>query len=275
MDISKAKIIIIVLLAAFNVFLLVNIFIISGGQDIHAKTIKNAELILNSRGITLECDIPGKTSGFRRLEYGNGEIDRKASAKKLLGKEYEISGEGEIFEHSGKKIVFKSGTKFEYTDEQPAPGMDIRSDDKAADAALKFLKDKGLLEGKYVADDIMRDADGSVTVHFVEKYDNMLLFDNYCTVTIGEKGVSRLVYSKYEVNGFTQSKVEEFEAYQALLGYFEGGGSRVITSIDSGYKLGGCPMEEIESIELLPVWRIKLKDEPDPVFISPNDLKYK
>jgi regulatory protein YycI of two-component signal transduction system YycFG len=85
MDISKAKIIIIVLLAAFNVFLLVNIFIISGGQDIHAKTIKNAELILNSRGITLECDIPGKTSGFRRLEYGNGEIDRKAYGKETPG----------------------------------------------------------------------------------------------------------------------------------------------------------------------------------------------
>lgn len=275
MDISKAKIMIIVLLAAFNIFLLVNILIITGGQDVHAKTIKNAELILNSRGITLECDIPGKTSGFRRLEYGNGEIDRKGVAKKLLGKEYEISGEGEIFEHSGKKIVFKSGVKFEYTDEQPASDKDIRSEDKAADAALQFLKDTGLLEGKYVVDEIKRDSGGNVTVYFVESYDDMLLFDNYCIVTIGEKGVSRLVYSKFEVNGFTQNKAEGFEAYQALLGYFEGGGQRVITAIDNGYKLDGCPMDEIESIELFPVWRVKLKGEAEPVFISANDLKNK
>jgi len=275
MDISKAKIIIIVLLAAFNIFLLVNIFIISGGQDIHANTIKNTELILSNRGITLECDIPRITGGFRRIEYGNGEIDRTSVAKKLLGKEYKISGEGEIFEQSGKKVVFKGGTKFEYTDGQPASATDIRDNDKAAAAALQFMKDKRLLEGKYVVDEIERDADGNVTVYFVEIYDNMFLFDNYCIVTIGEKGVSRLVYSKLEVNGFTQNNAEEFEAYQALLGYFEGNGKRVITAIDKGYKLNGCPMEEIESIELPPVWRVKIKGEADPVFISSKDLKNK
>ncbi|MGE5613622.1 MAG: two-component system regulatory protein YycI [Bacillota bacterium] len=275
MDISKAKVIIIILLAAFNIFLLANIFIISSGQDVHAKTIKNAEIILKNRGITLECDIPRTASGSRRLEYGNDGIDRKGMAKKLLGKEYEISDEGEIFEHSGKKVVFKNSIEFEYTDEQPASDVDIRSDDKAAAAALKFLKDKGLLQGKYVVDEITRDADGNATVYLVEKYDNMLLFDNYCIVTIGEKGVSRLIYKKLEVKGFTQNKVEEFEAYQALLGYFEGDGDRVITAIDNGYKLDGHSMDAIESIGLLPVWRIKLKGEAEPVYIRANDLKYK
>lgn len=273
MDLTKAKSVIIVLLAAFNVFLLANIFIISGGQDIHGKTIKNAKLILINRGVTLECDIPGISSGTRRLEYGNGEIDRTGVAKKLLGKEYETSGEGKVFEHLGKKVIFKSGTEFEYTDEQPSSDTDIRSDDKAAGAALRFLKERGLLEGKYAVDEIKKDIDGNVTVYFIENYDNMLLFDNYCIVTIGEKGVSRLVYCKLKVNGFTQNKVEKFEAYQALLAYFKGDGKQVITDIDNGYKLNGYSMDAIESIELLPVWRIKIKGETDPVFISANDLK--
>lgn len=273
MDLTKAKSVIIVLLVAFNVFLLANIFIISGRQDVHAKTIMNAELILNKRGVMLECEIPAVSSGTRRLEYGNEEIDRTGAVKKLLGKEYEISGGGTVFEHLGKKIVFKSGTEFEYADEQPSPDTDIRSDDKAAEAAMRFLKDKGLAEGKYVVDEIKKDTDGNVTVYFIESYDNMLLFDNYCIVTIGEKGVSRLVYSKLKVNGFTQNKVEKFEAYQALLAYFKGDGKQVVTAIDNGYKLNGYSMDAIESIELLPVWRIKIKGEDEPVFISAGDLK--
>jgi regulatory protein YycI of two-component signal transduction system YycFG len=273
MDLSKAKSVIIVLLVAFNIFLLANIFIISSGQDIHAKTIMNAEVILNKRGISLECDIPGISSGTRRLEYVNGEIDRTGVAKKLLGKEYETSGDGKVFEHLGKKVIFKSGTEFEYTDEQPSSDADVRSGDKAADAAMRFLKDRGLLEGKYVADEIEKDIDGNVTVYFIESYDNMLLFDNYCVVTIGEKGVSRVVYSKLKVKEFSQKRGEKFEAYQALLAYFKGGGKQVITAIDNGYKLDGYSMDAIESVELLPVWRVKIKGETGPVYISANDLK--
>lgn len=47
----------------------------------------------------------------------------------------------------------------------------------------------------------------------------------------------------------------------------------MITAIDNGYKLVGYSMDAIESVELLPVWRVKIKGEAEPVYISANDLK--
>jgi hypothetical protein len=142
---------------------------------------------------------------------------------------------------------------------------------EAEEAAMKFMKEKGLLDGKYVQDQAVKNGDGSWTLDYIEAYGGSLLYDNCFSVTVNREAVSRLDYRKRRFKGFSNENIEQFEAYQALLAYFKEGNGIVITSIDSGYKLEEPSMKEAESVELLPVWRVKIKGMSEPVYISSHD----
>lgn len=270
MDLVKAKNIIMALLVAFNVFLLasnINITYVSG-QNSRKETIKNAEAILSRRGVTLECDIPDTPNAVRRFVYKKGVLNRDEAAKKLLGDDYSVSGEKTEYTYGSKRVVFTGDTEFVFTDEQPRAAVDIYSDEKAEKAARQFLKGKGFLNGKYVVDKLERRQDGSVLVAFIESCEGFLLYDNYCTVTLTDKGVTGLACEKHQVIGFSTEKIESTAAYQALLLYFNEVGNTVITGIDNGYWLDDVPTDNMESIELLPVWRVFIKGEPGPLYLG-------
>ena len=114
--------------------------------------------------------------------------------------------------------------------------------------------------------------DGSWTLDYIETYSDTLLFDNCFSITVSGGTVSRLEYQKHQFKGFSNESIEQFEAYQALLAYFREDNDIVITSIDSGYKLEEPSMEEVESVELLPVWRVKIKGRTEPIYISSHDM---
>jgi len=128
----------------------------------------------------------------------------------------------------------------------------------------------GLTNDKYRVDELRKESDGSLTIVLMEQYEGFLLYDNTCKITFSERGIRRIDYKKLQVKGFTPEKVAHIEAYQALLAYFESGSNVTISSIDNGYKLDETGLEGMESIELLPTWRIGIKDGR-PVFISSHN----
>lgn len=271
MDVAKAKNIVIVLLIVLNIFLLYNNLTFVRGQGVRRETIENAEAILKQRGVVLECSIPTASNALNRLEYTIERLDRNSIATKLLGGQFEVSSLGDEYQQGGRRLRFVSDTQFEYSDTQPNSDMDLSNDDRARKAALGFLKNTGILDtGKYVVDGLKRNQDGSVTVAFVESYEGYLIFDNYCLVTLDQKGVRQLLYGKLQVNGFTVKSGERFEAYQALLAYFKMGSNAVITAIDSGYKLEDAMMDGVEFVEMLPAWRVTVKGKSEPLYLYPH-----
>lgn len=305
MDVAKAKNVVIALLIAFNIFLLVNNLTFVKGQGVRKETIQNAEMILKQRGVTLETDIPTTPGGLHRLEYSYSKLDRQALAQTLLGEGYIVTGQELTnvqgvasvqdfeFENGERKLQFISDTEFIYTDDRPTAVFDMGSEEKIRKAAQQFLEEAGLLEGKYVVDSLTRSQDesggqagdnvrdsgdeqvagggrgGSTTVVFIESFEGFPVFDNYASVTLDQNGVRRLEYGKVHVNGFTQDSIERFDAYQALLARFKMGSNLVITAIDSGYKLEDSSMSGVESVEMLPVWRVRIKDQSEPEYLYP------
>jgi hypothetical protein len=271
MDVSKAKNVVIILLLAFNIFLLVNTFIVRGSQGVSRETLENTKIILAKRGVSLECEIPSKPVGSSRLVYIKSELNREEIAGKLLGNDYDVSGDGSQFYNDGGKLEFFGPDRFTYTagtadmTTEPISMMD------ADEAAMKFMKGKGLLDGKYEQDQAAQNGDGSWTIDYIEVFGGSLLYDNYFSVTVTGGVVSRLEFRKHRFEGFSSESIEQFAAYQALLSYFKEENDIVITSIDSGYKLEESAMEDVESIELLPVWRVKIKSMSEPVYIRPHD----
>jgi regulatory protein YycI of two-component signal transduction system YycFG len=273
MDVSRAKTVIIVLLILLNVFLLANNLIFNDSHTVSRETLANAGLILEQRGIKLECDIPVNAGYSHRLEYEKGGLDRESIAARLLNENYEVKGDSVYFNSSGE-VVFSGETRFVYN------GIKIvsvkKSDidkSKATEAVYRFMEDNGLIDGKYVLDKFEKKDDGSSVLYYIEKYENQLLFDNYFIVELSSNGVTRLEHQKYRIKGFSAENIEQPEAYQTLLSYFKNENDIVITGIDNGYKL----MDEVSDdtsavIEPLPVWRVMIKGETEPIYIDPHDI---
>lgn len=300
MDLPKAKIVIIVMLIILNVILLFNNITYYREHSVQMETIDNTVSILNERGIVLECDIPRTNKAAYRLEYGSGKLDRAAIVSSLFddtlrnyklekGAELKLpstteaqialmfssesevaSGDTASFEVGGRKLVFYSGTRFVFINENPGQNVDIKNDDDASKYALKYLKSKGLITGKYVLDELRRSRDGSAVVTFIQEYEGFLIYDNFCTVTVTDSGITRLEYGKLQITGFLPGRISDpASAYQVLLANYKVGEGCVITSIELGYRYpGGSSMYGAESSELLPVWRVKFKDSAEPDYLS-------
>jgi regulatory protein YycI of two-component signal transduction system YycFG len=267
MDVSKAKVIIIVLLAAFNIFLLSSNLTHVRSENT-SEIISNTVTILKQRGITLECGIPKEMGTFHGLRYGNGKLDRASIAGKLLGGTYELPDKGDVYENNGKKLEFSGDMKFVFTEAHPSSGFDLRNDDKLKKTVQDFLKGTGLIDKNYVIDQYTRNQDGNITVKFIEKYENYLVYDNYCKVSLTAAGIMRLDYSKYQIIGFSNGKIVQTEAYQALLAYYKDGADKTLTGIDCGYILDNSNLDGKESVEVPLVWRAKVKGESNPVFLN-------
>lgn len=273
MDVSKAKTVIIVLLVAFNIFMLVSNLTFNDAQSVSKETLRNVEMILEQRGITLECDIPAKSGDSHRLEYDRGGLDQESIAVRLLGGNYEAK-ENSIYFKSSKNIIFLADMKFVYTDSMVESSLSNDFDrNKASEAAYRFIEACGLLDGKYVLDKFKKKDDGCSVLYYIEQYEGQLLFDNYFSIELNSNGVVRLEYQKYKIKGYSAENIEQPEVYQTLLSYFNRSTDIVITSIDSGYKLMDEASEDVSiSIEPLPVWRVIVKGEAEPIYISPHDI---
>jgi hypothetical protein len=261
MDLAKAKGVIIALLLVFNIFLLLNNLTYFKDRGVQKETIKNAAAILKARGITLDCNIPVNTLKTRWLTYGNKKLlDEAVIADKLLGAS-NTPNKGGSYEADGKKLIFSSNSAFVYTDGKPSSKVNVNDEVEAGKYARKYLENAGLLGGKYIIDTTERNKDGSIVVHFIEKYDNYLVFDNYCTVTLTNNGITRVEYNKLQIVGFSSEIGQtQVAAYQVLLAKYQKGSGQIITAMDIGYKYPeDQPMEGMKTVELLPVWGVSIK----------------
>lgn len=273
MDVPKAKVIVIVLLAAFNIFLLASNLTHVKGQN--TETIANTLTILKQRGVTLECDIPKEIQTFHRLRYGSEKLDRASIVKKFFGEKYVMPVKGDVYVNNGKTIGFSGDMSFVYTDVAPSEGFDLGNEDKLKKNVQSFLKEKGLIDKSYIIDQFERNRDGSFGIYLIEKYENFLLYDNYCKVTLTNKGITKIEYSKYQVIGFSGEKIVRPQAYQALLAYYRDGADKIITGLDCGYSLENFTVDGMESVEVLPMWRAKLKDGSGPDFLDIDNTSAK
>jgi len=158
MDLGKAKNVIIALLITFNIFLLVNNFTYFTGQGVPKETLENAIAILKNRGVSLDqgMSIPTRTKATYRLIYGDTKLDKDEIAEKLLGDSFVMIENGKEFTLDGKRLVFSSDTEFVLTEDKSALTVDMDNMNETKKAAREYLKDKGLLSGKYVEDDWTR-----------------------------------------------------------------------------------------------------------------------
>lgn len=270
MDLAKAKGVIIALLIAFNIFLLYNNLAYYNDRGVQKETIENAVEILKARGITLACNIPQKAIKLRKLVYGNEQLDRAEIAVRLLGSSDKTPSVGESQVAGTKKLLFISGTSFVFTDSSPVSKVNIKETAAVKKFARDYLETAGLLSGKYAIDSVQTNKDGSKTVSFIEKYENCLVFDNYCEATLSDKGIIQLEYSKLQIMYFSNVKGNnKVSAYQALLANYQKGKGQVITALDIGYKYSDDQaLENAEMTELLPVWRVKMKDMEEPDYLN-------
>lgn len=285
MDWARAKSIILVLLLAFNIFLGWMLISRSLEKNTPAETIKNTVTILESRGVTLKCEIPRYKGDLPKLKCGSFTYDRNHLAGILLGEGYTkgaasantpVTGNEsekantDTYVNGDSVLSFTNNSSFVMTDINPNSNIGGFSPKKAEDWMRRTFGEKGLIGGDYILDNQGTKSDGTLQLVFVEKYNGSLLFSNYVKAIVSAKGLLRMEASYREINGFTSDKITDMiPAYQILLKNIKGGEKQVITSIDLGYndvidKESTGP----QSFEQLPVWRIKIEGKDEPEYYS-------
>ena len=275
MDWARAKSIILFLLFAFNIFLLTNIYGYARDQGIAVETIQNTEKILESRGIRLDCTIPGYNKDTPKLILDNERPDRLLLAEKLLGKGYAEGESAGTYINGGKRVSFDKNDVLSYIDDKPADKVDVKRKNAVEKYVHDFLTDKGLEDSSYILDEKKVNSDGSIYLSYLEKYKGFLVYDNYTRVTATEKGITGIVAQRRHITGLSALKTSNIAtAYQVLLGNYDGSTAATITGIDIGYKDSGAQdMNGIESSEQLSAWRVKVKEDAEPRYFRTTDGK--
>lgn len=241
MDWARAKSIILFLLIAFNIFLLINVYGYVRDQGIAVETIQNAEKILESRGIRLECSIPRYNKDTPKLILGNERADNVISN----------------------------------IDEKPSDKIDLKRKNAVETYVHDYLVKKKLVDSSYILDEKRVNSDGSIYLSYLEKYKGFLVFDNYTRVTVTDNGITAIVMQKRQITGLSATKTSNIAtAYQVLLGNYDGSIAATITSIDIGYKETGIEdLNGMESSEQFPAWRVKTKEATEPRYFRITDGK--
>ncbi len=270
MDVAKAKNIIIVVLLVFNILLLYNNIMRGEAQAVSKDVTKSTEQILMAKGVKLECEIPGDTNGINRLRYSNVPLDRQQLIKKFMGAGFLSSENAKVFESEDGVLEFVDDNNISYVNKKPKLKLDLKSNNAIKKAAKTFLRAKGLWENRFIIDKLVSNKDGSVYISFIEEYNDLLIFDNYCNITMTPEGNIKLFYGKHQIIEFSTEVEDLVYAHQALLSYFKQDNyNSTITDIDIGYKI---PKDENqtdnESSEMSPVWRIKVRNVDDPLYLD-------
>lgn len=279
MDWARAKSIILILLAVFNIFLLSKIIMDYGSQGISKETILNMEKILNGRGIELECEIPRYDKDTPRLKFGNGKANKAALLDKLLGVKLDTSVSLDVdknmFENGLRKLILSGINSFKYTDEMPEDNVDTVHINETEKYLKKFLKERGLYNSLYVMDEKPVRQENGLVFTYLEKYKGFLVFDNYLKAVVSEKGVEYLEVRHRQIIGFSPVRIGDISAaYQILLENFDGSDKAIITAVDLGYKdVAYQAQNHIQSSEQLPVWRIKVKGMVQAKYFGASDGK--
>ena len=266
MEWARAKSIIIILFIVLNVFLLSRIIMEYGDEGTSKEAILNMEKILKNRGVVVECKIPLYDSDTPRLVFGNGEFNIAVQVEELLGlkpgSNEKFEGEEKVFQNGHRKLIYSGPNRFTYLNEMPEDTVDINDMNEAEKYLKKFLKERKLDNSTYVQDGMPERQGDGIVFTYLEKYKGFLVYDNYLKAVVTEKGVTRLEVSHREIIRLSPEKISDIStAHHVLLENFDGSDKVVITAIDLGYRdVGPQDHNNLQLIEQLPVWRIKVKE---------------
>jgi YycH protein. len=279
MDSARAKSIVLILLVAFNMYLLSRVVVANGYQQVSKETIANTGKILESRNVELDCKLTRYNSDTPKLEFGNSGLsntDMGIIAGKFLGEPYvklETSDSNPVYERDKKKITFNDKFGYTYEDKNPTGTVDIIHIKETEKYLKEFFKKKGLGYNSFTLDEQPVKQGSVIVFNYIEKYKSFLVFENYMKVKVSDKGVSYLEVWQREIINLTRN-VSILAAYQILLDNFTGDDKVIITSVDIGYKLpADYEQNQLQSSEQLPVWRVKIKGDNQPKYYSVSDGK--
>lgn len=267
MEWAKAKSIIIVLLAAMNVFLLSRIIMDYGSQGLSKEAISNMAMILKSRGVEINCKVPLYDRDTPRLVFGNGIFNTEAQVERLLGmklsSDVKFNGQETVFENGLKKLTVTGPNSFIYQDGMPDAYVNTGDLDEAEKYLKNFLKERKLDNRMYVPDGMPAVNSDGIVFTYLEKFKGFLVFGNYLKAVVTDKGVTLLEASHRNITGFSPERINDIStAYQVMLENFDGLEKTVISAIDLGYKdVASQDQSDVQSSEQLPVWRIKVNGE--------------
>lgn len=269
MDWAKAKSILILVLAALNIFLLSYIIRYRLDQNISKETIADTQQVLFDRGIKLECEIPKYNDDTSRLIYENGNHDRQKIATRLLGDLEGTLGKapGSIPDgipdkiiSGSRQLVFENGSSFEFHDKDPTNGLVISGKDTVEKQLRKMITELGLKASNYRFEGFTENSDSSRTYVFTEMFKKLWVFDNRIEFIISQDGILHIGCSYRKIKGFSSgTKTKIMAAYKILLKNFNQGDKAVITNIDIGFK-GYAPQQDMVGYSESPAWRIMFGD---------------
>jgi len=275
MDWPKAKTILILILLALNIILLGNIFFYRSEEGVSRETIAYAGEILSKRGITLQCEIPLNNGSIQALIFENNKFENTEMIEGLIGKidisQLDALKRGEVVTSGSSSIFCEGNSVLTYENEDPSENIDISDMDKAEKYLRKWLSGLGLDISRYILDEYVKSSNESVSCTFIEKYRNLLAFDNKVILSINKKGVTRLIWNNKKVRGFSSYSTKIMPAYQVLLKNFNDNEKLVITNIDLGFK-GFDPAQDLKESQERPKWRVMIRGRA-PKYFNARDGK--
>ncbi|HHW49712.1 MAG TPA: hypothetical protein GXX14_14000 [Clostridiaceae bacterium] len=275
MDWARSKTILIMTLVVFNIVLLVNICLYRSEQNISRETIKNAEDILNRRGVTLKCDIPlfdGKVPALVLESNGIGDLKLLDRLALQFNASKDKIKEG-VKVQSGSKTLFYDGKNtITYADASPSGDIDIYSKSEVEKYIRKYFSNLGFNMGSYILDEFAVTEDNNIKVTFIEKYKGYPIFSNYLKVVVSAEGIREFEYRHNKMKEQKGNSNNIMPAYQVLLKNFTNNKDAVITGIDIGYKSSDSENEMKETTEW-PKWRVRVEGQPEPLYFNAIDGK--
>jgi len=275
MDWSRARTIMIFMLVVLNIVLFVNICFYRSEQGISKETIKNAEDILNKRGIVLKCDIPLYNGKVPALVLESGGIDDSKLLDKLA-LQFNISQDklrGCMEVQSGSKTLYYDGkSTITYSDDSPSGRIDVSARNDVEKYVRKYFSNLGFNMSSYILDEFAEMEDNNIKITFIEKYKGFPIFSNYLEVIVSGQGITEFEYRNNKLKDQKGNSSQIMPAYQILLKNFTDGNDIVITNIDIGYESSDSGNEMKETTEW-PKWRVKIDGWEEPLYFNAIDGK--
>jgi|Deesub1362A_J573_1020465.scaffolds.fasta_scaffold05746_2 regulatory protein YycI of two-component signal transduction system YycFG len=271
MDWSRAKTILITAFAIVNMVLGVNLLVKTYGgfktTIIPQEEINQAVSILESYGISVECDIPGKVPAMPFLTVGHQVIDPQKAAQKFFNTEnlkQEKTEDGVSFFYGKEQlIVMNNGIISYFNNEQEEKRYRNLTPQKAKEIAEEFMQNHGGIPDDAKFDRIFYyDQSNSFLVEYVQQYKNYFLASGYIDVLVTESGVKSYYSSWLKVKGYSGPSKKLISPIHALLKMVDvlehQEGVLTITGIDLGYY---SRYYNAESWQAVPVWRITTRQK--------------
>jgi hypothetical protein len=211
--------------------------------------------ILDDRGVTVLCDLPGNVNSSEILIYGDGARFVEGCARTL-----DVS--------ASARVEMLSRESLRYTNLRPEEALATTSVGALDTAVRRELATKGIDLSDFATDYATKGGDGNFFFQYVLDYKGKLVFDSSVSVMVNQSGgITELTINYREIKAAARDKLMKvMPVYQVILkNYYESGDA--ISQVNIGFMGQNTSRENpfIESEEGA-VWRMRLDDGTERFF---------